>query len=263
MGFIKALVLALGLIFFGFLAFIASIFALILTPMFPRLRFWLNPVFLVPFGIFARKIIGIKFIVLNRDKVKNIRPAVFIGNHQTGLDLALLGSVCPYGSVIVGKKQIQNIPIFGWYFKIAGNLLIDRSKTIEAKRQLEKIREILISKNINLAVFPEGTRSQQETLLPFKKGAFHMAVATGLPLVPLVCSRLKGKAIWEKFELSGGHVIVSALPPIETKNLRPEDLESFRDQVHAQMSAEFERISKLAESYDKDPVQSKKANCCT
>ncbi len=263
MGYIKAVVLFIGLIFFGFVAFIASIFALLLTPFFPRLRYWLNPVFLIPFGVFARKVIGIKFVTLNTANLNQIRPAVFIGNHQTGLDLGLLGTICPGGSVIVGKKQIQNIPIFGWYFKIAGNLLIDRSKTKEAKAQLEEIRNTLVSKNINLAIFPEGTRSQADTMLPFKKGAFIMAVSTGLPLVPIVCSNLKGKAIWEKFQLNGGHVVISALPAIETKDLKPEDIDSFRDRVHALMSAEFVRISKLADSYDRDPVQAKKASCCT
>ncbi|MBC7397647.1 MAG: 1-acyl-sn-glycerol-3-phosphate acyltransferase, partial [Bdellovibrionales bacterium] len=223
------------------------------------LRFHSNYFFLGPFGVFARAVMGVKLSFIHRERLDACRPAVFLGNHQSGSDLGIMGTACPERSVIVAKKEIQNIPIFGWFFKIAGNLMIDRKKTFEAKTQMEEIRETMKRRDLNLVIFPEGTRSKTQTFLPFKKGAFHLAIATGYPVVPVICSSLKGKAVWETFDLKGGHVIISVLNPIETKDLGVRDLDQFKDRVRNIMLAEFERINLLAASYDSNPELAKQA----
>ena len=241
MGFLKALILFLGLLGIGFYAMIVALF-----------RYGdpkLNQIFTKPFGKFAQAIVGIKLQILNEDRLQLARPAVVIGNHQTGLDLGLISWACPEGSVIVAKKQIKSIPIFGWFFGAAGNLYIDRSKPIEAKRQMTEMIETLKKKNLNLAIFPEGTRNRGAPgMLPFKKGAFHLAVNTGFPLIPVVCSSLKGKAIWEDFELSGGKVLISVLEPMQTAHLKPNEVFEFQSKVHALMLAEFHRLNAIIEA---------------
>ena len=191
----------------------------------------------------------IKLVILNKERTSLHRPAILIGNHQTGLDFAIISQACPGGMLIVAKRELLKIPVFGWFFAIAGNVLIDRSNPRAAKKQMDDARELLNRMNLTLAVFPEGTRSKTQEILPFKKGAFHMAVSMGLPIVPIVCSSLKGKAIWETAKLSGGHVVVSVLPPIETKGVTIEQIDSFRDNVRQLMIEEFKRITELAKSY--------------
>lgn len=259
MGYLKGALLGLGLLFFGLIAFFLSLIALAVSPLFPNLRFKSNYFFLAPFGWYTRSVVGVKLIFFHRERITARRPAVFVANHQSGSDLGLIGSACPQRSVIVAKKEIQNIPLFGWFFKIAGNLMIDRKKTFEAKSQMEDIRGMMAKRNLNLVIFPEGTRSKTQTFLPFKKGAFHLAIATGYPVVPVVCSSLKGRAVWENFDLKGGHVILSVLEPIETAGLTVRDLEPFKEKVRNLMLAEFNRINLLVDQYDQNPRLAKSA----
>jgi lysophosphatidate acyltransferase len=250
MGFIKAVILAIGLLVFGLIGFLGAGFALLLSPLFPGLRFYSNSFFLEPFGWFARKVAGVKLTILNRERIHSARPAIFIGNHQSGLDLAVIGQCCPARSVIVGKKELKAIPIFGWFFWIAGNLLIDRANKSSAKSEIERVRKKLSERNLNLAIFPEGTRSKTGEILPFKRGAFYLAVSTGYPIIPVVCSNLQGKGIWEQFQLKGGNVVVSVLPPIDTQGLNLSDLSAFSEQVRSQMVEEYVRVSALAQELD-------------
>ena len=259
---IKALLLLFGLLFFGFIAFLACVFAKLTGPLFPNLPSKLNLIFIKPFGAWTRRVVGIKQIILNEDRLHLHRPMIFFGNHQSALDLAIIGSVCTEGAVVIGKKEIKNIPLFGWYWKAAGNLLLDRGNPTTARAQMEAIRNELISKRLNLAVFPEGTRSKSGEILPFKRGVFHMAASTRLPMVPVVCSRMKGKAIWENFELKGGHVIISVLEPIDTTNLDMNDLSKVSDEMRNKIIVEYDRINLLAEEYDRNPNQKKEASCC-
>jgi 1-acyl-sn-glycerol-3-phosphate acyltransferase len=250
MGSIKALILVLSMLGFGCFAFVCSIPALILSPVFPELRFKLNPLFVKPFSVFARWLVGIKMVILHPERGDSHRPSVMIGNHQSGLDFALISQACPSGYVIVAKKELRNIPIFGWFFWIAGNLLIDRSDKTGAKAAIEQVRERLRKHDLNLAIFPEGTRSKTGEMLPFKKGAFHVAASAGFPLVPVVCSRLSGKAVWETRDLRGGNIVISILEPIETRHLKPQDLPAFMDEVRTRMIREFERVNLLAAEMD-------------
>jgi 1-acyl-sn-glycerol-3-phosphate acyltransferase len=246
MGFLKAVLLALGLVFFGFFGFLVGLVLLLLSPIIPGARYWANSFFLKPFGFFARTLVGIRLEVLNPERIHSARPAIFIGNHQSGLDLAIIGSTCPARSVIVGKKEIKSIPVFGWFFWIAGNLLIDRADKANAKGQIEKVRQELGKNQLNLAIFPEGTRSKTGEILPFKRGAFYLAASTGYPIIPVVCSNLKGKAIWERFELSGGKVVISVMPPIETQGIPFSELMQFSEQVRGAMIQEYDRVTVLA-----------------
>ena len=225
----------------------------------------LNRVFFKLFGFAARNIVGIKQVVLHEERLYAERPTVIIGNHQTALDLAVIGSLCPTRSVVVAKKEIQYIPLFGWFFRAAGNILIDRSKSDDAKKLINRVTTTLRQQNLNLVVFPEGTRNrhreQDELMLPFKKGAFFLAVNTKLPLVPVVCSTMRGKAVWENFDLAGGILVISVLEPMETKDLAPNQVDAFRNRVRTLMMDELKRLNSLAEEYTSDAKKSGRQGC--
>jgi 1-acyl-sn-glycerol-3-phosphate acyltransferase len=192
----------------------------------------------------------VKLSFLNRERAFSLRPAIIIGNHQSGLDLAFISQACPSQVVIVGKREIARIPIFGWFFALAGNLLINRADKSGSKAQIDGVRQQLKDHDLNLAIFPEGTRSKTGEILPFKRGAFYLAVSTGYPVIPVVCSNLKGKALWETLDLKGGNVVISVLPPIETQGLNLSDLAGFSERVRQAMVEEYDRVTELANQLD-------------
>lgn len=205
----------------------------------------LNRVFIQIFSRFTCFLLGIKLEKVDEEKIYLKRPAVFIGNHQSGLDFAFIGSISPSYSVVVGKKEIIYLPIIGWYFKVAGNLMIDRSNKKDSHPEINRLANILVEKNYTASIFPEGTRNKNsnDELLPFKKGAFHIAFAKGIPIIPVVCSSLKGIAVWERFELAGGRVIIKVLDPIETKGVPVTEMNSLIEKVRNQMQLELNQLN--------------------
>lgn len=229
--FLGMVVIALGVIVFG-------------------LPWWGNPVlnrvFIQLFSRFTRVVVGVDLEVIDGQKIRSRRPAVFIGNHQSGLDFAFIGSLSQNYSVVVGKKEIIYIPVLGWYFKLAGNLMIDRGNAKDSREQVNKLASTLVEKNLTAAIFPEGTRNKQsnEVLLPFKKGAFHIAFAKELPIIPVVCSSLRDIAVWERFELAGGRVIIKVLDPVETKGVPMSEMNDFIEKIHKRMQLELDELNK-------------------
>ncbi len=112
------------------------------------------------------------------------RPAIFVGNHSSLLDPPLVIANLPSRPVFLVKKELAYVPVLGWIIWLAGFIFIDRSSrkssVASLKNAAQRIRE-----GQSLAAFPEGTRSRDGRLLPFKKGAFALALESGVPVVPL------------------------------------------------------------------------------
>jgi lysophosphatidate acyltransferase len=237
MNFLKAVVLFVGMM-------VIALFVILLG-----IPWWGNPVlnrvFITVFSKFACLVIGVKFTSINPEKINARRPAVLIGNHQSGLDFAFIGAVSPNQSVLVGKKEIIFLPIIGWYFKIAGNLFIDRSNSRDSRERVNRLADIIVDRNLDVSIFPEGTRNKKGDgkMLPFKKGAFHIAFAKGLPIIPVVCSNLKGIAVWENFDLAGGEVVVKVLDAIDTKDIPAKEINAFMDRVRGIMQSELDTLN--------------------
>lgn len=133
---------------------------------------------------------GVKFeIVDNGNEILNTtRPAVFIMNHQTELDILLLAFVWPKYCSVTAKKSLRNVPFLGWYMTLSGTIFIDRVDRSQAIKAFEGAATAMRDKRQSVAIFPEGTRSYsaEPMLLPFKKGAFHLAIQAGVPIIPVV-----------------------------------------------------------------------------
>ncbi|BDU70270.1 hypothetical protein GETHOR_23710 [Geothrix oryzae] len=111
------------------------------------------------------------------------RPAVFIGNHTSLFDPPLMISTLPCHPVFVAKRELAGVPFLGWVIWLAGFIFIDRSNRAAALRSLEDAAA-RIRAGQAIVAFPEGTRSRDGRLLPFKKGAFALAFEAGVPVVP-------------------------------------------------------------------------------
>lgn len=158
---------------------------------------------------------------------------VIIANHQSNYDLFMFGNVVPRRTVCIGKKSLKWVPLFGQLFWLAGNVLIDRGNAIKARKSMLTTTHTLQHEDTSIWVFPEGTRNLGEDLLPFKKGAFQMAIAAGVPIVPVcVSSYIKHMRLnrWR-----GGDILIRSLPAIPTAGLSMDDMPQLIAQCREQM----------------------------
>jgi len=111
-------------------------------------------------------------------------PYVFMCNHQSALDIYALLAKLPLSFKWIAKRQLFAIPVFGWAMKKAGYISIDRENAREALKAIEEASR-RIREGTNIIIFPEGTRSADGKLLPFKKGGFTLALRAMVPVVPI------------------------------------------------------------------------------
>lgn len=160
------------------------------------------------------RLVGIKLIVRVSKELTD-SPKVIIANHQSNYDvITISGGVTP-GVVSVGKKSLKWIPLFGQLYWLSGNIFIDRSNKSRAKQTMNELRYRMKKSNLSIWMFPEGTRSKGRGLLPFKMGAFHIALQAKVPLLPIVMSSMNSFSInrWDN-----GYAIIENLEPIQTSD---------------------------------------------
>ncbi|MEK6531750.1 MAG: lysophospholipid acyltransferase family protein [Deltaproteobacteria bacterium] len=127
---------------------------------------------------------GIKVTVKGRENVPREGPVLFISNHQGAFDIPLLQAMLPREFRWIAKKSLFKIPVVGWTMSFAGYIAIDRDNAQGAYRSMEAAAE-KIKNGTSVVVFPEGTRSHSDRLLPFKRGAFLLAEKSSCPIVPV------------------------------------------------------------------------------
>lgn len=131
---------------------------------------------------------GVRFDVVQGAEHLSTRPAVFISNHQTELDVLMLGCVFPQYCSVTAKKSLSHIPFLGWFMSLSRTVFIDRANRETALKAFDSAADEMRTHRQSVFIFPEGTRSYSDTpeMLSFKKGAFHLAVKAGAPIVPIV-----------------------------------------------------------------------------
>jgi 1-acyl-sn-glycerol-3-phosphate acyltransferase len=175
---------------------------------------------------------GVTPIVRNRERIEQAFPAIYVSNHTSVLDVFFAIWICPVGGCGVAKKEIGNIPFFGWLYRLSGHLLIDRENRKSAIAGLEEVAEVVKKHNLSIWMWPEGTRSKDGRLLPIKKGLGHLALATGLPIVPIVLNNAHKNWPKKQFVLRPTTVEVDILEPIRTDHWTLETLEENLTEVH-------------------------------
>lgn len=111
-------------------------------------------------------------------------PLVFASNHESALDIWALVANLPRSVRFLAKQELFEIPVFGWYMSLGGHVAVDRRNRTRAVASLRRAGEI-VRRGTSLIVFPEGTRSRDGRVHPFKKGPFVLALEAGVPVVPV------------------------------------------------------------------------------
>jgi len=150
------------------------------------------------------------------------QPAMFVGNHASLFDPPLMISTLPCCPVFVAKRELIRVPFLGWVIWLAGFIFIDRSRIQASRRSLKEAAE-RIRAGQSIIAFPEGTRSRDGHLLPFKKGVFNLAFEAGVPVVPFAIhggAEVLPKGTWR---VKGAAYRIRVGEPMEPKAFKDAD----------------------------------------
>ena len=198
-------------------------------------------------GKIALLVNRVKVRVEGIEHLKGEGPYIFMSNHQGTYDIfALLGHL-PFQFRWLAKKELFSIPFFGWVMAAAGYISIDREgtrKTVEAMNEAaRKIRE-----GMSVVIFPEGSRSPDGSIQPFKKGGFTLAIKSKVPIIPISIIGSREIMPKEKLTVASGEIRIRIDHPIETQNYSLKDRKSLMEKVSKTISKNFKLISqKLSE----------------
>ncbi|KAJ1501772.1 1-acylglycerol-3-phosphate O-acyltransferase [Coelomomyces lativittatus] len=171
--------------------------------------------------------------------------AIYLANHQSSFDTFVLGALFPKRCSVLAKKTLRNTPIIGQFLQLAHTIFIDRENHESAMKTMKESSEKLVKEKLSLFVFPEGTRSRRKdrSLLPFKKGAFHLAVQSQLPIIPIVVSNYEDIYDSENKCFNSGTIHVRVLEPILTTNMTKDDIDLLIKKTGESMSQALKEIS--------------------
>ena len=176
------------------------------------------------FGDFATAITGVELEVEDERHLWSSRPCIFIFNHQSKADVMILAKLIRRDMGGVGKKEIKDIPILGKLMEWGGTVFVDRADGKSAIKAMEPLVEAIQKEGKSICIAPEGTRSLTPKLEPFKKGAFHLAMQAGVPIVPIVIHNATDVAPKNEFVMRPATVRVTVLPPVDTSEWQVKTL---------------------------------------
>ncbi|MFC7357517.1 HAD-IB family hydrolase [Jejudonia soesokkakensis] len=180
-------------------------------------------------GKLGTKVAGLEVAVKGKHNLEEIRPAVFIFNHQSAADFFILMNIIHDDITGVAKKELERTPV-GPIFTALGAIYVDRSSKEKAIAALEPAVDAL-RKGTSIVIAPEGTRSGSKKLGPFKKGAFHMAMQAGVPIIPVVIKNAYMAIGNSSAILKPTHIEVVVLDPVDTTLWKRKNLDAHIEDV--------------------------------
>jgi 1-acyl-sn-glycerol-3-phosphate acyltransferase len=184
------------------------------------------------------RFVGVRVSILGGELADRGGPYVFTPNHQAHIDIAALLGYLPGNNRFAAKKELFDQPVLGAVMRTLGMLPVDRDDPMKSIDVLNAA----VAEGHSVIIFPEGTRSRDGSLLPFKKGAFVAAIEMGYPIVPVI---VKGtRSVMPKggyLSIYPGDVEIVVKPPIATRGLDYQDRERLRDSVREIIAEEFSR----------------------
>ncbi|MBW6508451.1 MAG: 1-acyl-sn-glycerol-3-phosphate acyltransferase [Desulfuromonadales bacterium] len=178
---------------------------------------------------------GLKLKVTGSENLTGDGPAIYVSNHQSNFDIPLLYAGLPIQFRWMAKQELFNIPLFGLAMKSSGYIPIDRSNRKEAMRSLTAAAR-RIRAGVSVIIFPEGTRSADGTLQPFKKGALLLAAKAGVPIVPMAIHGSHQVQPKGSLRINPTPLQLTIMSPIATDGLKMSHIDQLTDQVHDQIA---------------------------
>lgn len=194
--------------------------------------------------------IGVEYEIRGTENINVNNGGVVLLNHQSAIDIVLLSRLLrEFRNIVpVVKKELFYALPFGIASYLVGVVFIDRKNISSAKDVMAREAVAIQQDHLKLAIFPEGTRHDKDTLLPFKKGSFHVAIDSQSVIQQLIVSKY-GFLDHKKKRFGRGRVIIKILPEISTKGMTKDDINQLVDSCQKTMQAEFDALSAEAKQY--------------
>jgi 1-acyl-sn-glycerol-3-phosphate acyltransferase len=208
--------LVVGVLVIGLSFFVRSA-----NPLHKIARFWGKSILMVS---------RIKVSVKGLSNIDQAVPYIYMSNHQSNFDIPVLLGHLTVQFRWLAKVELFKIPIFGRAMRKAGYIGIDRYNRESAFKSL-KVAANKIKSGVSVLLFPEGTRSRDGKIRPFKKGGFVLAVDSGVPIVPVVITGTRSIMTKGKFRINPGHVSMVIHKPIDTSAYTRETKEALMESV--------------------------------
>lgn len=173
---------------------------------------------------------GASITMLDRDKIDFTKPQIFIFNHQSTLDIIITLKVVPIPFYFIAKRSLLYVPVLGWFLLAIGTVLVDRGRTEKAVETLKRAGQ-MIRDGKSIVAFPEGSRSDDGSIYPFKKGAFVVAIEAGVPIVPVTIEGSHKTMAKNTFRVRPEPICIKFGEPISTEGLTYDDREMLMNQV--------------------------------
>jgi len=186
------------------------------------------------------RVSGAELEVEGLENVRADEPQIFVANHVSWHDVFALAVAIPKRYRFVAKKELARIPLFGPAWKAAGHVSVDRSDRAAAIRSLNEAGRLLREDNSSVVIFAEGTRSRDGRLQPFKKGAFMLALHTGVDIVPVAIlgtRHILPKGAWR---VRPGRIIVRFGEPVRVANYTEETRDALIEDVRGRIERMLE-----------------------
>ncbi len=178
---------------------------------------------------------GLTCSIYGADEVVPGTSYILTPNHQGNADILALVTILPLRFRWVIKRELLKIPMFGWALAATGAISLNRSDRQQAVRSL-KDGVSKLAGGWSVLIYPEGTRTSDGNLQPFKKGAFMMAVQTGIPILPVTCNGAFKILPKKTIVFRPGHVTLTVGDPIPTEGLTEEDVPELMEKTRAAIS---------------------------
>ncbi|EED31772.1 acyltransferase family protein [gamma proteobacterium NOR5-3] len=205
----------------------------------------------------ASALINLDLRVNGEENLWKERPAVFVFNHQSKADVVIGAKLLRRDMAGVGKQEIKKMPVIGKVLEMGGVVMIDRKNAASAIEAMKPLVDAMRNEGKSVALAPEGTRTVSPNLGPFKKGAFHLAIQAGVPMVPVVIRNAGDVAPKGDFIFRPATVEVDVLPPVDTSNWTTETIDDHVREVRNMF------LKSLGQAEEKAPATSKSKTTTT
>jgi 1-acyl-sn-glycerol-3-phosphate acyltransferase len=189
-------------------------------------RFWIRSIL---------RVSGVEVHSVGLEHVSDARPQLLLANHTSHFDVLAVADTVPTRYRFIGKIELSRVPLWGRAWQAAGHIAIDRSDTQRAVSSLARAAELARSDGSSIVIFPEGTRSADGRLQPFKKGAFMLALQSGIEIVPVAVRGSRDILPKGSWRPQAGRIIVRFGPPIDTTGYTERTRDDLMARVRAQL----------------------------
>ena len=206
----------------------------------------------------ASALINLDLRVTGEENLWKARPAVFVFNHQSKADVVIGAKLLRRDMAGVGKKEIKKMPVIGKVLELGGVVMIDRKNAASAIEAMAPLVDAMRNEGKSVALAPEGTRTVSPNLAPFKKGAFHLAIQAGVPMVPVVIRNAGDVAPKGDFVFRPATVEVEVLEPVDTSDWSAETIDEHVREVRNLFLRTLGQPEEPAPAKKKQPAPRKK-----